>query len=150
LYLTWIYQLISSISDDDSTIVISTLWSSYRDDVWFRLVVDRFVGLDGFNTRWKSSILSRRPGLRRQIRRTSSALMVVRLPCLNKWMIELQKKPKQSYFENASRSWQNVPICWNVISPIAATTFLSTVTFDWVCNCSQILPHAAWSAAFNL
>lgn len=59
-------------------------------------------------------------------------------------------KTTNLYFANASRSWQNVPICWNVISPIAATTFLSTVTLDWVCNCSQIFPHAAWSAAFNL
>ncbi len=87
MYLTWNYQLISSISDDDSTTVISTLWSSYRDDVWLRFVVDRLVVLGGFNTRWKSSIFSRRFGLRRQRRRTSSALIVVRLPCLNKSII---------------------------------------------------------------
>ncbi len=77
----YIDQLISSISDDDSTIVMSTLWSSYRDEILFRCLVD----FDGFNERCDSSIFSRRPGLRRQRRRTSSVLMVVRFPCLNKW-----------------------------------------------------------------
>jgi len=83
LCLIWICQFISSISDDDSTTVISTLWSSYRDDTLFRLVVDRFVVLDGLDERWTSSSLSRRPGFRRHRRRTSSVLIVVRLPCLN-------------------------------------------------------------------